>query len=239
MFIWALGCVYGLWGYWAYMVVDLGCKFELFGLTCYWILFLAYLNFFDLCWVGFSWCLDGCFGTVLRMGETWKQLEQLKIGHGLGWPRTEIFRIKKEKGSRWWRKGDDGSEFSQDLCIFFLSFSRCNEVERFWFVFFELCLGSYGESMLKGLHSNVIYLFPSFSLFIYFCIHWFLFLFVISVYVVFLLVDVNVIFLLCIFNFYLSYKYLTFILVFMYVYLVSMNFYYYCAYHCSYLFILC
>ena len=31
----------------------------------------------------------------------------------------------------------------------------CSEVERFWFVFFELCLGSYGEPMLMGLHCTV------------------------------------------------------------------------------------
>ena len=68
----------------------------------------------------------------------------------------------------------------------------CSEVEIFLFVFFELCLGSYGEPMLTGLYCNVVYLSLSSSLFIYICIHWFLFLFVISVYIVFLLANVNI-----------------------------------------------
>ena len=46
----------------------------------------------------------------------------------------------------------------------------CSEVERFWFVFFELCLGSYGEPMLMGLHCTIklyVYSYPPIYLFIF------------------------------------------------------------------------
>ena len=70
----------------------------------------------------------------------------------------------------------------------------CSEVERFWFVFFDLCLRSYGEPMLMGLHCKVVHLSLSSFLFIYFCIHWLLYMFIIFVYMFFIIwfVDVNV-----------------------------------------------
>ena len=131
-------------------------------------------------------------------------------------------------------KGEMARSFL-DISIFFLV-SMCSEVEIFLFVFFELCLGSYGEPMLTGLYCNVVYLSLSSSLFIYICIHWFYFcLLFIFVYIGFIFVCHF-----CIYSFFISQcKYLTFILVFMCIYLVSVNFYCCCAYHCSYLFILC
>ena len=49
---------------WAANLCDLGL--HIIG-YCYW----AYLNLFYFC---FSWCLDGCFGTMLRVekhGSNW------------------------------------------------------------------------------------------------------------------------------------------------------------------------
>ena len=73
---WALDCVYRLWRCWACMVLIWTANLFDLGLHIYWILNWAwiigcycwgYLNFFDFCWLGFSWCLDRCFGTVLRV----------------------------------------------------------------------------------------------------------------------------------------------------------------------------
>ena len=82
----------------------------LFGLC----LFLLFLH------LGFSWRLDRCFGIVLRMWETLKQLGQVKTRYGLSWLTTRIFGLKRKKMSRKGKGGKDGSggTFLNPLCIF-------------------------------------------------------------------------------------------------------------------------
>ena len=68
----------------------------LFGLC----LFLLFLH------LGFSWRLDRCFGIVLRMWETLKQLGQVKTRYGLSWLTTRIFGLKRKKNEQKRQRGE-------------------------------------------------------------------------------------------------------------------------------------
>lgn len=80
---------------WTANLCDLGL--HIIG-YCYW----TYLNLFDFCCLDFSWCLDECFGTVLRMGKTKEWLEQLKVEDmaWVGQTEDENFGLKKKMGGR-------------------------------------------------------------------------------------------------------------------------------------------
>ena len=98
--------ILGLHGYWFRLQICV------IWLIYYWILL------FDFLCLGFSWCFNGCFGTVLRIGETWKQLGQVKIRHDLSWLRTRTFGLKRKK---WAERGGMRPLEGRDipLCVFF------------------------------------------------------------------------------------------------------------------------
>ena len=65
--------------------------------TC--ILFGLYL-FLLLILLGFSWFLDGCFGTMLRMRETWENMEVVGAIEDRAWVEVIEYQnlwIKKGK----------------------------------------------------------------------------------------------------------------------------------------------
>ena len=68
----------------------------------------------------------------------------------------------------------------------------CSKVERFWFVFFELCLGSYGEPMLMRLHCTIkLYVYPYPPIYLFIFVYIGFILYVIFVYIVFFFWFIN------------------------------------------------
>ena len=146
--------------------------------------FLVFLYVLALCWEReeqneSSW---GGLSRVWAWTESWWN----RI-----WDKRITGSLRRKEGEMAWN--------SLDLLIFFWV-SLCSEVERFWFVFIELCLGSYGEPMLMGLHCTVklyVYPYPPIYLFIFVYIGFILyviFVYIVLIYFFLFIMDANIFF---------------------------------------------
>ena len=118
------------------------------------------------------------------------------MGHGLGWLRTWIFGLKRKTRAERSKGGWLGILL---ISWYFFWVSMCSKVERFWFVFIELCFGSYREPMLMGLHRIVklyVYPYPPIYLFILYILVLFhmLFLYIqfFILFFIFFIMDANI-----------------------------------------------
>ena len=157
------------------------------GLHSYWFRFLTYVIWAWLKY--FQWAVTFLvFLYVLAL--CWEQKSKMRAigvveagyGHRQKVGRTE-FGIKRSLAA--WEERGEMTLNSLDFLVFFLV-SMCSEVERFWFVFFELCLGSYGEPMLMRLHCTIkLYVYPYPPIYLFIFVYFGFILFFFFVYIVF------------------------------------------------------
>ena len=112
-------------------------SFYLYG-TC--ILFGLYL-FLLLILLGFSWFLDGCFGTMLRMRETWENMEAVGAVEDRAW--VEVIEYQ----NLWIKKGEKKSKKGMTALRTFLSLYSLWYLWEGWefFVFLSFILEAFED----------------------------------------------------------------------------------------------